>query len=226
MWHPLKACVLWSKGWKKSGGPAVQKQEGPYTDRWVSTALHDLREHCDKHAQRTREAPDLTQGKQGLNWSLKTSISQLRKRLRKGASAQREPEYPWPQISWRGSASGLVSLEHRVWAAVTWDSFCWVCSSWWLSHRAFLQSKVNRYQGLVPLHCLPFKIQHWETSSPQAAFVYKTFLISYFSGGFNFKNGKQLFKILAKNTVHIYIWGKNKKKTHMKQKTHKQKTNI
>ena len=40
-----------------------KKQEAPYRDRWVSTSLHDLREHYDKYAQCTGEALDLTQGK-------------------------------------------------------------------------------------------------------------------------------------------------------------------
>lgn len=168
---------------------------GKHITPWPKRALWQV---CTVHRRGTWSYP----GEVGSELKLKDQHSQLGKRLRKGASTQREPEYPWPQISWSGSA--------RAW--FPWNT---VSELQWLETafagsvhpddqaRALLGSKVNRHQGLVPLHCLPFKIQHRETWSPQAAFAYKTFLISYFSGGFNFKNGKQLFKILTKNTVHI-----------------------
>ena len=109
----------------KAGSP-IQRQMGKHITPWPKRALWQV---CTVHRRGTWSYP----GEVGSELKLRDQHSQLGKRLRKGASTQREPEHPWPQISWSGSASGLVSLEHCVWVAVTWDSFCWVCSSWWPS---------------------------------------------------------------------------------------------
>lgn len=45
-----------------------------------------------------------------VSWlSLKPCSSELRRRLRKRTSGQRQPEHPWLQTSWAGSTSGLAA---------------------------------------------------------------------------------------------------------------------
>lgn len=80
------------------GAKDERSQVAQDRDRRVNKPLHTTQEqYYDRSAQVLWERPegarDLISGKECLIWGLKTSSSQLKKRLRKG-TGQRELEHP------------------------------------------------------------------------------------------------------------------------------------
>lgn len=91
--------------------------------------------------------------------SLKPSPSELRRRLRKRTSGQRQLEHPdckHPELVQQVAWLLLGIQEHLVWVWMTWASFGWACSSWWYNHRA-LGIWIQWRPGPGP-YFLPFKV--------------------------------------------------------------------